>query len=166
MSATVTCPDCNEENAYHNGRYFECPDCAYEWDERHTVASALEHELKEYERLIKLTKPYFQLEHGKLYECTVQHHKGIESTTIIPLAIEDGRNRLFILTGARELQTEYPQIVREIIEMDFDTIMCDGLIDYPREFEVMTAVVTTERHETYLDAMGMTYDAFESITEF
>lgn len=30
----VTCqnPDCQSENAFHNGINYECPDCDYEWD--------------------------------------------------------------------------------------------------------------------------------------
>lgn len=27
----TTCPKCDNENAYHNGVTFECPDCDHEW---------------------------------------------------------------------------------------------------------------------------------------
>jgi hypothetical protein len=29
---TTICPNCGDENAYHNGLAYECPDCGYEWD--------------------------------------------------------------------------------------------------------------------------------------
>jgi uncharacterized Zn ribbon protein len=29
----VECPNCSNENAYHNGVQYECPDCDYEWDD-------------------------------------------------------------------------------------------------------------------------------------
>jgi len=31
-SMNVTCPKCLMENAYYNGRCYECPDCDYQWD--------------------------------------------------------------------------------------------------------------------------------------
>ena len=31
MNTTCTNPDCESENAFHNGVNFECPDCGHEW---------------------------------------------------------------------------------------------------------------------------------------
>jgi len=29
----VTCPKCSNENAFHNGLNYECPDCDFEWSD-------------------------------------------------------------------------------------------------------------------------------------
>lgn len=28
---TTNCPKCDNDNAYHNGISYECPDCGYSW---------------------------------------------------------------------------------------------------------------------------------------
>jgi hypothetical protein len=166
MSATFICPGCNEENAYFNGRFYDCPDCGMEWDENQSNDSSYNYEQEEFERLIKLKEPYFTLEHGKLYECDVEYASGkFEETTIIPLAFQDGRNKQFILGDARRFLKQYPQIVQEIINMDYSTLWNDGLSDYPSDFETMASVFTTQRDGTGLDGSGMYYYEFKKTDE-
>ena len=31
--ATIECPFCGCEDAFHNGRGYECPDCGATWDD-------------------------------------------------------------------------------------------------------------------------------------
>lgn len=33
MSFTTECPECHNEDAYHNGVCYECPECDYEWED-------------------------------------------------------------------------------------------------------------------------------------
>ena len=33
MIMTTECPNCGNDNAYHDGVKFVCPDCDYEWDD-------------------------------------------------------------------------------------------------------------------------------------
>ncbi|AMM52423.1 hypothetical protein TH61_16225 [Rufibacter sp. DG15C] len=166
MSLTVDCPECHEENAYFNGRYYECPDCGSEWDENLKKEPNLSNDKKEYERLIKLKEPFFTLEQGKLYECALEFPNGeLEDTTIIPLAFEEGRNRQFILTDARRFINAHPQDISEIIKMDFLTLWNDGLSDYPEGFETMSAVFTTQKDGTGLDGLGIYYYEFKKTQE-
>jgi len=158
MSTIQICPECFEEDVYFNGINYECSGCGLDWIDKQTNASPYNYEQEEFERLIKLKEPYFQLEHGKLYECDVELGGGkFDKTTFIPLAFHEGRNEQFILTDARKLLKQYPQIVNEIINMRFLDIWNDGLADYPSEFKTMAAVFATQREGTGLDDSGVHY---------
>ena len=39
MADELKCPECNSENAYHDGSLWVCPDCTHEWNPE-TVADA------------------------------------------------------------------------------------------------------------------------------
>ncbi|MBK1836082.1 alkylphosphonate utilization protein [Azospirillum sp. YIM B02556] len=32
MDDQINCPQCNSENAYHDGSLWNCPDCGHEWN--------------------------------------------------------------------------------------------------------------------------------------
>ena len=120
----------------------------------------------DYAKLIQLNKPFFRLKHGKFYECKVEHSKGIEAITIIPLVFEKNKNRQFVMADARKLFKENPKHVYEIIKMDFNYIMNDGIIsDYPFEFEALTILCATRNDKTLLDYSGMTYFDFKETNE-
>ncbi len=134
MEDTCTCPRCQMENAYHDGVVFVCPDCEHEWSENSETLSLTQdlNDYSEFEELTKLNSPFFKLEHGKLYDCKVEHEKGVEDMSIIPLAFEKGKNLQFVMTDARRLFNENPSFVREIIKMDYEYICNDGIrSDYP-----------------------------------
>jgi hypothetical protein len=140
------------ENAYFNGMAYSCPDCDYEWNENSGLSYSQENENLEFERLIKLKTPFFQLKHGKLYNCKVEHEKGIEELSIIPLAFEKGKNRQFVMIDARRLYNQNPKLVQQIIKMDFDYIMYDGIEDdFPNDYSGLTILCTTQNDGTMLD---------------
>ena len=37
MDEGLKCPQCNSENAYHDGSLWTCPDCAHEWNPEATT---------------------------------------------------------------------------------------------------------------------------------
>lgn len=136
MNINFTCPKCEEENSYFDGRAYTCPDCDYNWSISGTTTAINPLRNSNYQNLASLEKPFFKLEHGKLYDCKVEHDRGIESISIIPLAFEKGRNRQFVMIDARNLFAQNPDYVYNIIEMGFDYIMDDGIrADYPSGFE-------------------------------
>ena len=163
------CPNCGMGNSKFNGRFYECPDCYSDWDESDLVKSSYNYEVEEYNRLIRLKEPFFVLETGQLYQCdleySIPHGKDtvFEEDTIMALASEKGRNRQFILLNAKELIKLYPEVVKEIINMDFETIMNDGLIDYPSEFESMTNLIASDRNKDFFSPSGMHCYEFKKV---
>lgn len=154
MDDTCTCPKCHMENAYHDGVVFVCPDCDFEWsDSSETITFGDDEEdYSEFNELTKLNAPFFKLEHGKLYDCKVQHEKGIEDMSIVPLAFKKGKNLQFVMTDARRLFNENPQFVQEIINMDYDYIYNDGIrADYPFDYEALTITCATQEDGTIID---------------
>lgn len=75
MNLNVTCPFCENENAFHNGWNYECPDCDSAWDEHGNKLNDDEDdedEIKEdetYKENAALQTPFFTLKHGQLYKC-------------------------------------------------------------------------------------------------
>lgn len=140
------------ENACFNGIIYYCPDCDYEWHKGNPTESETSQGISDYEKLAALDIPFFKLEHGKLYNCKVEHSRGIEDISIIPLAFEEGKNRQFVMVDARNLFKKNPDYVRDIIKMDFDYIMNDGIrSDYPSEYESCTILCVTQGDGTLLD---------------
>ncbi|QGW28901.1 hypothetical protein [Phnomibacter ginsenosidimutans] len=168
MEDTITCPKCYMENAYHDGVVFACPDCDFEWytDAKTLSTSYYLDGYSKFEELTKLKVPFFKLEHGKLYDCKVEHENGIEETSIIPLAFQKGKNLQFILTDARRLFTNNPTYVREIINMDYSYISNDGIrADYPFEYEALTIVCSTKNDKTIICYSGSVYFDFKRTDE-
>jgi hypothetical protein len=92
------------------------------------------------------------LEHGKLYDCLVDCKGTIEQKSIIPLAKDPNSSRRFVMTDARRLFSENPGYVREIIEMDFEYIMNDGIReDYPFDYEALTVVCKPLEDGTFIE---------------
>lgn len=151
MSNNCICPKCDMENAYFNGIIYYCPDCDYEWNKGNPTESETSQEISDYEKLAALDIPFFKLEHGKLYDCIIEHCGGIEFDSIIPLAFEKGKNRQFVMHNARNLFKKNPDYIRDIIKMDFDYIMNDGIRrNYPSEYDC-TIIWITQSDGTLLD---------------
>jgi hypothetical protein len=168
MEDTVVCPRCGEENAYFDGVMFVCPDCDYRWsldsDKNPMDAQELDH--SEFDELTELKAPFFVLDQGKLYDCKVRHEKGIEESTIIPLAFKEGRNLQFIMVDARKLYQQNPRFVREIIAMDYEYILYDGVrADYPDNYSAMTFECATRDDGVLVDSLNMEYFDFRKTDE-
>jgi len=155
------------DNAYFDGVMFVCPDCGYEWsNERISSARIVDFENEAYDRLIKFKKPFFKLKHGKLYDCTIESDHGIEDMSIIPLAFEETKNRQFVMIDARRLFNNNRSLVFEIIKMDFETIMNDGIqSEFPHDYESLTIVCTTQEDGTFLDYLKCVYSDFIETSE-
>jgi ribosomal protein L37AE/L43A len=157
MEDTFTCPNCKMDDAYFDGVIFICPNCDHKWEtgsgtESKNSASIHKTDSSGYERLIRLNTPFFRLEQGKLYDCKVETDRGIEIISIIPLAFENGKNRQFVIIDARKLFAANPMFVREIVEMDFEYIMNDGIqSNYPLDSEVQTVLCATKSDGTLID---------------
>lgn len=78
------------ENAYFDGVVFVCPDCDFEWEynSEQIIFDDDEEDYSEFKELSILNTPFFNLEHGKLYDCKVEHEEGVDDTSIIPLAFK------------------------------------------------------------------------------
>jgi hypothetical protein len=159
----VTCPNCEIENAYHDGVAYICPNCDYSWTERLSTkkTTIFDSDKYDFEYLIKLDKPFFRLNPGKIYSCKVSHKEGIEDTFIIPLAFDVNRNRQFILTDAKRLFKLNSGHVKKIMKMDFNYIWNDGIMDYPFDYNAMTIICTTQSDQSLLDGSGMIYFNFQ-----
>ena len=150
MEDTCSCPKCQMENAYHNGVSFVCPDCDNEWSGNSNASFT--GNFSNFKEQIKLKLPFFKLEHGKLYDCKVEHERGIENISIIPLACKKGANLQFIMTDARKLFKQNPNFVLEIIKMDYDYICNDGIrSSYPFDYEALTINCATQHDGTLVD---------------
>jgi hypothetical protein len=165
MENTVTCPKCNLDSAYFDGVIFICPDCNHEWEDmlanKPGNISSTPMGKTNFESLIKLKEPFFRLTHGKLYDCKLETDRGIETMSIMPLAFEEGRNRQFVMIDAIRLFTKNPDIVRQIIKMDFNYIWNDGILcDYPSEYEALTILCATNNDETLVDNIGAVFFDF------
>lgn len=168
MEDTCTCPKCQMENAYYDGVVFVCPDCDYEWSDNTeiTLSNDESEDYSEFEELTKLKVPFFKLEHGKLYDCKVEHERGIEEMSIIPLAFKNDKNLQFVMTDARRLFRENPSFVREIIKMDYDYIYNDGIrTDYPFYYEALTIRCVTQNDGTILDYSDSVFLDFKRTDE-
>ena len=140
MNDTTTCIKCAEENAYFNGVSFECPNCDYEWDEDQFEYIGSEEEEDDYDAeerkdfldILNLKQPFFKLEQGKVYKCTVGYIPDLdyieESIKIIPLAFKPNSNTLFLITFQDELLKEFPDMLEDLNAMSFEQIK-NGSVD-------------------------------------
>src|SRR5690606_71273 len=171
MEDTCTCVNCGYENAYFNGVNYECPDCDFEWDEDgNNIFKNDYYEEDEDEILIELMalkEPYFKLNHGKLYNCKVETMKGEEVITedisIVPLAFEKDKNRLFVLIQGQKWYDEEPKAIADFAKMDFTTIWNDGIRGYFEDALKMpiTILCATTARGTLVDNTSFLYDFVE-----
>jgi hypothetical protein len=169
----TTCIKCQEENAYHNGVCYECPDCDYEWDENEILHNGLKESLDnqgdyQFKQLSKLQKPYFKLNHGKIYECTVVFESSDEfleeQLKIVPLAFKENKNLFFILLYHGEIPDNFSETIKDLVKMDFITLWNDGLDNYFEVSEVpMNIVVSSTEENTLIDHKGDTFSNFKEI---
>jgi hypothetical protein len=68
-----------------------------------------------------------ELQHGKLYDCTMDGDRGIEKTTIIPLAADAKTNRRHIIIDAKSLQKANPDLLRRLLAMSFQEIVDEDI---------------------------------------
>lgn len=175
MNLNCTCHFCDNENAYHNGVNYECPDCDSEWDETGNMLNDYDEDdegeaNEEFESLCKLKTPFFTLNHGKLYQCKVDFYNRIddemqtESVYIIPLAFEKNKNCFWVLNDAKTIADRYPEAIKDFIEMDYTTIWNDGIKYYFEDSKIMplTSICTTTESGTLMDYMSEMYD-FEEV---
>ena len=174
MNLNCTCPYCENENAYHNGVNYECPDCDAEWDNNGNLLDG-EYEDDDsedneaFEELCNLDKPFFKLKHGQLYECKVDFYNSLddemqtETVNILPLAFDDNKNRFWILSDAKNFIEKYPEAVKHFMAMDFTTIWNDGIDGYFEDSMVMPLAIicATTEHNTIADYNSEMYDFVE-----
>lgn len=175
MNLNCTCHFCDNENAYHNGVNYECPDCDSEWDENGNLLDGYfddEEEInEEFEYLCELEKPFFKLNHGKLYQCKVDFinpmSKKMETETafIIPLAFEENKNCFWVLLDAKNIYDKYPKAIEDFIGMDYLTIWNDGINSYFEDSMIMpiTIIYTTTENGTLMDNMSSEMYDFQEI---
>lgn len=166
MSDTLTCPKCQMENAFFDGIMFLCPDCDYKWSDNPKKIKISHHidEYSEFDELIKLKVPFFNLEHGKLYDCKVEHEKGVEDASIIPLAFKNDKNLQFIMIDARRLFNANPNFIHEIINMDFEYIYDDGVrVDYPFDYYASITACATQKDGTLIAYRDVIYFDFKKM---
>ena len=170
MNLNCTCPYCDNENAYHNGVNYECPDCEAEWDNNGNLLNGEDDDYDDdneaFEELCSLDKPFFVLKHGQLYECKVDFYNSLEdemqteTITILPLAFENKKNRFWILSDAKRIYDKYPEAIQDFIKMDFTTIWNDGIDGYFEDSMVMPLAIicATTEHDTIVDYNSVMYD--------
>jgi hypothetical protein len=175
MNLNCTCHFCDNENAYHNGINYECPDCDSEWDENGNLLNGYDEDdeegtNEEFENLCQLEKPFFKLNHGKLYQCKVDFYNIMDSKMetetifIIPLAFEENKNCFSVLLDAKTIVDNYPEAIEDFIAMDYDTLYDEGIEDYFHNAKVMTAtgIFATTENRTLMGYNSELYD-FEEI---
>jgi hypothetical protein len=162
MEDTVTCPECGNENAYFDGVLYKCPDCDHEWsNDGLMIDQESFHDddigKEAYEHLIKKSEPFFKLAHGQLYSCKVE--EGKSETTIIPLAFENGKNRLFVLWNAGHIPEKYPEFLKEVASKDFRTIKREENRngDFPSSYKADPIMCTTDKDGTLINQLGKIY---------
>jgi len=135
----VRCPFCGKDNPVFFDKTMICLECLHEWVEEPPEDS-------EYDKLVKLEKPFFKLKHGKLFDCKAENKEGvIEDISIMPLAFEKGKNRQFVLFNARNIFNKDPSFIHDIIKMDFDCIWNDEVRNsYPLHADVLTLPCATQ----------------------
>ncbi|MHA4811522.1 hypothetical protein ACX0G9_25730 [Flavitalea flava] len=117
--------------------------------------------ISSYLSLIQLDQPFFELIKGKLYDCQVEHQHGIDDASIIPLAFEKGKNRLYVMTDARRLLGINSTFVYKIINMDFDYMWQDGIhSDCTFDYSVLTIPCATHQDGTLIDFSELQYFDF------
>lgn len=173
MKDTVECVVCYDENAFHNGLNFECPNCHSAWDEEEILHNGLEDDLDnqdddEFKRLSKLEKPLFKLKHGKIYECIVNFEspKGRmkEQLKIVPLAFQDNKNLFFIMVYDEKSLKNYPNAISDLSKMDFTDLWNDGFDNYFDSMAMIpNIVVATTEENTLINHKGDTFSSFKEI---
>jgi hypothetical protein len=167
MAILYTCPICNNNNAYFDGVNFNCPDCDNKWKEpsisgKENNSSNIHIGNENFRSLIRLKEPFFRLKHGILYECKVENERGIEFTSIIPLAFEEGSNRQYVMINAIQLSEANPGCVQDIIKMDFRYIWNDGIkSQYPSDYSELTILCATKKDGTLIDYSGALFFDFK-----
>jgi hypothetical protein len=102
------------------------------------------------------------LVHGVLYNCLIEGDQDLVEESLIPLARDANTNRLFILTQAERLKSEFPELVKILTEMSFNDIWNDGLQDdFPRDFNVFTIVCTPQPDGSLLEFSGARLFSFQ-----
>lgn len=47
MESIPNCPKCHSEHTYHDGAFYVCPECAYEWDPNQATEASDELQVKD-----------------------------------------------------------------------------------------------------------------------
>jgi len=167
---TTVCIRCGEENAYFDGTFYVCPDCDCEWKPCQKTIIPKNPPLFEdeyiYDQLVKLERPFFKLKHGQMYNCKIHTKDSTEEMSIIPLAFEKNKNRQFILVDAINQLNKNPQIVKEIIEKDFDYIWEYEQDKYRKEYNALIYECATNEGNTLIDEEdAVFYDFHETKKE-
>src|ERR1035437_1628176 len=68
-----------------------------------------------------------ELQHGKLYDCTMDGDDGIVKTTIVPLAADTQTSQRYIIIDAKSLQKANPDLLRRLLAMSFQEIVDEDL---------------------------------------
>jgi hypothetical protein len=173
MKDTLECIICQDENAFHNGVNYECPNCGSAWDEDEIFLNGLEADLEneeddEFKRLSKLEKPLFILKQGKIYECTVGFESRGEFTEeeikIVPLAYKDNKNLLFITMYDDKSFTDYPNAITDLSKMDFIDLWNDGFENYFDSISMIpNMVVATTEDNSLIDHKGDLFSGFKEL---
>lgn len=170
MKDTLECVVCHDENAFHNGVNFECPNCGSAWDEDEVLYNGLDNDDdEEYKRLSKLEKPFFTLKQGKVYECTVGYtdndgEYSEERMKIVPLAFQANTNLSFIMMYEEKSFIKYPSAIADLSKMDFITLWNDGFDNYFDSMSMIpNMVVATTEENTLIDYKGDMFSDFKEI---
>jgi hypothetical protein len=67
------------------------------------------------------------LKHGRVYDCTMDGNRGVEKTSIVPLATDAQTRQRFIIIDAQQLQKGNPDFFRRLIAMSFSEIVDEDL---------------------------------------
>lgn len=119
MENRFICPNCQATEYFFDGEKLRCPNC-----NQKDFESAL-HQSEgniEYQELSKLSKPFFELVFGEIYDCDVIYNGKIEKTTIVPINSDPKFNQLFFLFDINYCEQNNPNVVETLMKKTFSEL--------------------------------------------
>ncbi len=119
MNNRFLCPNCQVEEYYFDGEKLKCPNCN-QYDFESALYESEGH--FQYQKLIKLKQPFFELVRGEVYNCDVEYNGKLQRTSIIPIISNSNSNKIFIIIEAANCHQSHPEIVKSIMSKSFSEL--------------------------------------------
>lgn len=159
MENRFLCPNCHEIEYLFDGKKLSCPNC-----NQNDFDAAL-HQSEgniEYQDLSRLSKPFFELVFGKIYDCDVIYNGKIEKITIVPINSNPKFNQLFLLFNINYCEQNNPNIVETLMKKTFselwDLDLKHKLFD---EFDCSIIIGATNNENSIITYDGWIFKNFQ-----
>lgn len=163
MNNYYLCPNCKKEEYFFDGEKLKCPNCNQIEFEKALHISEGNYK---FQSLAKISHPFFYLDCGEIYSCTVEYNNKIERTTITPIVYAEDSNKMFFTFEAEKLFEEMPKMMNELLTKTFSELLTLKLnFDLHPEFSHLVVIGASEQDNSITEYNGYEFKNFNKIIE-